>query len=168
MAEINPLLAGRWSPRAFDQDYAMTDEQMTLLLEAARWAPSAMNLQPWGFVTGLRGGRTYEQLTGCAQGHSDWALSASGLILGACRLSGRELELSLYDLGDAVAHLSIEAESLGLHLRQFATFDRGLAVREFGIDEPWVPVIMLAVGRAVESGRPERERKPLAELRPWG
>lgn len=147
----------------------MSAGQVGVLLEAARWAPSAVNRQPWGFVTGLRGDEDYRRLEPCVRGHSDWALGASALVLAAYQTSGSRPDYALYDLGGAVAHITVQAESLGLKLRQFATFDRALAAREFAIAAPWEPIIMLAIGVPAPGVKPQgRERKPIGELTPWG
>jgi len=58
-APLHPLLAERWSPRGFDRSHHLDDDQLTTLLEAARWAPSAMNLQPWRFVVARRGSEPF-------------------------------------------------------------------------------------------------------------
>ena len=55
MTEISKIISGRWSPREYDPDFSISNEQMNQLLEAARWAPSAMNAQEWWFVAGSRG-----------------------------------------------------------------------------------------------------------------
>ena len=77
MNEMTPLLAGRWSPRGFDRTHVVGSGQIECMLQAARWAPSAMNRQPWAFVVGRRGDRVHERLEGLARGLSDWALGAS-------------------------------------------------------------------------------------------
>lgn len=168
MATINPLLAGRWSPRDFDETHVLSSDQIKLLLEAARWAPSAINRQPWSFVVGRRGDAIHTRLAKAVRGYSDWALGASALVLAAYEGGQSDPDYALYDLGSAVADLTLQAESLGLHVRQFATFDHALAAREFGIASPWRPVITVAVGKTVPGVEPQgRERKPVSELTPW-
>lgn len=168
MADITPLLADRWSPHAFDATHVISDEQVELLLEAARWAPSAMNRQPWSFVVGVRDSDTFARLRTAVSGYSDWALDASALVLGAYENAGTGPDYALYDLGQSVAHMSVQAEALGLHVRQFATFDHAGAAREFGIAAPWRPIIMAAIGLPAPGQKPEgRSRKPLDHLTPW-
>lgn len=123
MNEMTPLLAGRWSPRGFDRTHVVGSGQIECMLQAARWAPSAMNRQPWAFVVGRRGDRVHERLEGLARGLSDWALGASALVLAAYRTEGDEPDYALHDLGGAVAHMSVQAEAMGLHVRQFAGYD---------------------------------------------
>src|SRR3954468_21266775 len=80
-APIHPLLAERWSSRAFDPDYELSDDQLTSLLEAARWTPSSANSQPWRFVVGRRRGTTFDLLFRALNpGNQAWAGNASALI----------------------------------------------------------------------------------------
>ena len=168
MNEMTPLLAGRWSPRGFDRTHVVGSGQIECMLQAARWAPSAMNRQPWAFVVGRRGDRVHERLEGLARGLSDWALGASALVLAAYRTEGDEPDYALHDLGGAVAHMSVQTEAMGLHVRQFAGYDHEGARTAFGIDPPWTPVVMLAVGIPGPGTSPAgRERKPIGELTPW-
>ena len=86
---VHPLLAERWSPRGFDQAHEIGEDSLTALLEAARWAPSAQNSQPWRFLVTRRG----EEAHGClfaalAPGNQAWAGTASALILVAARTVG--------------------------------------------------------------------------------
>ncbi|MCI1747599.1 MAG: nitroreductase family protein [Acidipropionibacterium sp.] len=165
MTDIAPVLRSRWSPRSFDTAHTVSAEDVNLLLEAARWAPSAMNLQPWRFIAGLRGDATRARIDRCVAGHSDWALDAGALIVAIHKVSERPVDIALYDLGDAVAHLSIEAETLGLHVRQFLTYDHDGLAREFGIEAPWTAVTIIAVGRPAAGAKPAgRERVDLSEL----
>ena len=104
---VHPLLAARWSPTGFDGAYDVPDAEIETLLEAARWAPSAGNSQPWAFIVGRRGDDTHERLVRHLAGSSAvWAPTASLLI---ANLAHRYVEntdweyseFSLYDLGAA-------------------------------------------------------------------
>lgn len=168
MTELTPLLAGRWSPRGFDETHVVSVEQIESMLEAARWAPSAMNRQPWAFVVARRGDPQRDLLDDAARGYSDWALGASALILAAYRTSDTDPDYALYDLGGAIAHLTVQAEAEGLHVRQFISFDHQLAAQQFAIKPPWRPVTMIAVGIPASGLHPQgRERKPFNKLTPW-
>jgi nitroreductase len=151
---LHPLLAARWSPTTFDASYQLTASEIEALLEAARWAPSAGNSQPWAFIVGQRGDAIHARLVGyLARSSSAWAPAASLLIANLAHryVEGTDWEyseFSLYDLGQAVAHLTVQAQALGLHVRQFRAFDRaGLAV-EFAVPDHWEVTTMAAVGRA--------------------
>ncbi len=78
---LHPLLAGRWSPTAFDADHVVHEDDALLILEAARWAPSAGNSQPWSFIVGRRGTTTHGRLVRHLAGSSArWAPHAGLLI----------------------------------------------------------------------------------------
>lgn len=164
VTDITPLLRGRWSPRDFDPLHEVSDADVAALLEAARWAPSGRNLQPWSFLAGRRGDATHARLLPFVVGRSDWAADASLLVVNI--LEPEDTTFGLYDLGGAVAHMTVEAEVRGLHGRQFATFDRAGLCAEFGIQPPRKAVTMTAFGVAAHGVQPPaRERKPLSDVR---
>src|SRR3954447_24097340 len=103
---VHPLIAGRWSPRGFDTAHALAPGEITAMLEAARWAPSAMNLQPWRFLVGQRGDGVFEAIFDLlAGGNKAWAGAASALILVAAQTTladGNANPYALYDTGQAV------------------------------------------------------------------
>ena len=152
-AGLHPLLAGRWSPTTFDPAYELSGAEVELLLEAARWAPSAGNSQPWAFVVGRRGDATHARLVRHLAGSSArWAPTASALV---ANLSHRLVEgtdwehseFALYDLGQAVAHMTVQARALDLHVRQFRAFDRTGIAAEFGVPRHWEVTTLSAIGR---------------------
>lgn len=145
-----------------------------MLLEAARWAPSAGNSQPWAFLVGRRGDDTHGRLVAHLAGSSaTWAPGASLLV---ANLSHRWVEgtdwehseFSLYDLGQAVAHMTIQAQALGLAARQFRAFDREAIAEEFSVPSHWEVTTMTAIGRPVLSPgaeqEPPRERRPITDI----
>jgi len=154
---LHPLLAGRWSPTTFDPTHELTPAEVNLLLEAARWAPSAGNSQPWAFIVGRRGddahGRLVRHLAGSA---ARWATTAALLV---ANLSHRFVEdtdweyseFALYDLGQAVAHMTVQARALGLHVRQFRAFDRDGVAAEFSVPGHWEVTTLSAVGRVARA-----------------
>ncbi|HEX4470476.1 MAG TPA: nitroreductase family protein [Nocardioides sp.] len=164
---LHPLLASRWSPLGFDETHSLSPDDVLLLLEAARWAPSAGNSQPWSFVVGRRGDPIHERLvTRLAPSARRWAPSAALLV---ANLSHRLVEstdwefseFSLYDLGQAVAHLSVQAQALDLNVRQFRAFDREGVAADFGVPPHWEVTTMAAIGRAhVDTGPPTAEESP--------
>lgn len=148
---VHPLLAERWSPRGFDRHHQVSDDQVTALLEAARWAPSAGNSQPWRFLVTRRGDLAHRQLfAALASGNQAWADAASTLILVAARTTadGAPQPWALYDTGQAVAALVTQAQALGLSVHQIGGFDSGAVRGEFGLGRELTPVVVLAVGRA--------------------
>src|SRR6516165_5968339 len=110
---LHPLLAGRWSPTTFDASYELAASEIEALLEAARWAPSAGNSQPWAFIVGQRGDAAHGRLVRHLAGSSArWAPAASVLMANLAHRYVEDTdweysEFSLYDLGQAVAHLTL-------------------------------------------------------------
>jgi nitroreductase len=172
-APLHPLLAERWSPRAFDTNATVTDAQMTALLEAARWSPSANNSQPWRFLVARRGTTEFATLFATlAGGNQTWAGAAAALVLVAARTSddaGQPMPWAGYDTGQAVAHLTTQAEHERLSVHQLGGFDKSAVARSFDIDGTLEPVVVLAVGvrgdrAALSEPLAERERAPRTRL----
>jgi len=151
MVPVHPLLAERWSPRGFDLAHELGDDSLAALLEAARWAPSAGNSQPWRFLVTRRGDRAHDRLfAALAPGNQAWAGAASALILVAARTAdddGRPLRWALYDTGQAVAALVTQAQADGLAVHQMGGFDAAAVRAEFGLGDILTPVVVIAVGR---------------------
>ena len=148
---VHPLLAERWSPRGFDRAHEIGDEALAALLEAARWAPSAQNSQPWRFLVTRRGEPAHDRLfAALAPGNQAWAGAASALILVAARTAGddgRPQPWALYDTGQAVAALVTQAQADGLAVHQMGGFDTDAVRAGFGLADALTPVVVLAVGR---------------------
>src|SRR5438105_6710452 len=148
---LHPLLAQRWSPRAFDAQHAVSDEALTALLEAARWAPSANNSQPWRFLVARRDQREFATLLGVlAAGNQVWAKNASVLILVAAETTdeaGAVRSHALYDTGQAVAQLTAQAQAEGLVVHQMGGFDSAAAAAAFQLPDPLRPVVVVAIGQ---------------------
>ncbi|MCW2758436.1 MAG: Nitroreductase [Nocardioidaceae bacterium] len=153
-AVIDPLLRDRWSTRLFDPVHELFDDELTRLFEAARWAPSAGNSQPWAFVVGRRDDPTHRLLCGLlSRGNTSWAPQASALVVtlhqatdewgGGTTLS----DYAQYDLGQAVAHLSVQAASMGLFTHQFAGFDHDGVATGLRVPEHWRVTTMVAIGQ---------------------
>ncbi|TYB34698.1 nitroreductase [Micromonospora sp. AP08] len=173
MLDLTPLLAFRWSPRAFDPTTGLTGDEATSLLEAARWAPSAGNTQPWRFALGHREDDTWKRLlVSLPDGDQRWARHAAALLLGAH--TGGDPERAAYDLGQAVAHLTVQATALGLHAHQLTRFDRAGLATELDLPAGVRPAVVVAIGRLGDPfALPEdlrdretdlRRRRPLADL----
>jgi nitroreductase len=134
------------------------------MLEAARWAPSAFNGQPWRFFVGNRGDETYNQiLSSLGEFNQSWAKNTSALILVASttiKSDGTPHNDYQYDCGLAVAQLVMEAHDRGLVAHQMTGFSKDVARSELSIPEELVPVVVIAVG---EQDAPEKLSGPLAE-----
>ncbi|WP_322974417.1 nitroreductase family protein [Actinacidiphila epipremni] len=172
---LHPLLAGRFSPARFDPAGKVDDRAVELLLEAARWAPSAGNSQPWAYVVCRPGEPRYERIVPhLAPSSARWATDAGLLVVTLAHrfVGGSEVQYSEfadYDLGQSVAHLTLQAEAMGLGAHQFRAFDLAALTAELRPNPGWSVVTMIAVGvPAAASDRP-RTRRPAADLRdaPW-
>jgi nitroreductase len=152
LVPVHPLLAERWSPRGFDRDHQIGDDHVAALLEAARWAPSAGNSQPWRFLVTRRGEDAHQQLFAALNpGNQAWAGAASALVLVAARTAaddGAPQPWALYDTGQAVASLVTQAQAHELAVHQIGGFDTDAVRAEFGLDNTLTPVVVLAVGQA--------------------
>lgn len=137
----------------------MSSTDVELLLEAARWAPSAGNSQPWAFIAGRRGDATHRRLVRHVAGSTArWAPTACLLVADLSHrwvqdADGEYSEFAHYDLGQAVAHMTVRARALGLFVRQFRAFDRAGMDEEFAVPEHWEVTTMAAVGRVPAGGR---------------
>jgi len=175
---LHPLLAERWSPRGLDATHELSDAQLTALLEAARWAPSVSNTQPWRFAVARRGTPAFARLQDTlAAGNRLWAHAASALVVVAAETTGPDggpRPWAVYDTGQAVAHLSVQAEHEGLALHQLGGFDRDRVAALLDLPATVQPLVVLTVGvRAEDAGLTEtlaareqapRERLPLDAL----
>lgn len=171
-------LAERWSPRAFDPEYQLTETELGALFEAARWSPSSSNTQPWSFVLGRRGDHTFDQIVSVlASGNAVWANRASALVVNIVEevsAAGKPQSAAHYDVGQAAAHLSVQATHLGLIVHQMGGFDKERMHALLGLDERHRPVVVMAIGRIGDATElPEdvqakeralRTRKPLTEV----
>jgi len=173
---LHPFASERFSPMSFDGQHVVSGVHVDLLLDAARRAPSAGNSQPWSFIVGRRGDVVHERLVRhLARSSSAWAPSASVLVANIAHryvedTTMEHSEFALYDLGQAVAHLTFQAHALGLAAHQFRAFDRDAVQREFAVPGHWQVVSMVAVGRAADGADDvvgagtSRERRAVADV----
>lgn len=185
-APLTDLLGNRWSPRAFSVK-PIEPLKIISIFEAARWSPSSANEQPWHFIAATREDhRIYDSIVeSLMEGNRRWAQSAPLLIVGVARSSysktGRPYRHAWYDLGQSVAHLTVQATSLGLAVHQMGGFDAQKARDLLAIPDGYEPVIAIAVGYPEHPDTlPEdlrhrevtpRTRKPLEEIvftEEWG
>jgi len=148
---LHPLLAERWSPRAFSAEHHMSQQEVSALLEAARWAPSASNTQPWRFLVAHRGEADFALITEhLAHGNKAWAWRASLLVIAAARQvddEGKPLPWAMYDTGQAMSALTMQAHSQDLFVHQMGGFDPEGIREAFALDTALTPVVVAAVGR---------------------
>ncbi len=163
-APLLPVLAERWSPRAYDASAEIPEPALIAALEAARWSPSANNTQPWRFIVARRGTAEFETITSALMGFNQaWAGSAGALVVAVAEVidpDGNERRWATYDLGQAVAHLSVQAHHDGLHAHQMGGFDAEAMRTAFGLDEHFAPISVTALGVL---GDPDNLPAPLRE-----
>ena len=175
---IHELLAERWSPRAFSPE-ALTPAQIGSLLEAARWSPSAGNGQPWVFIVATReDSATYTALLECLnESNQVWARQAPLLLLAVAQIQrgpDKPNTHGPYDLGQAVANITVQATHLGLYVHQMGGFSADRAREAFQIPPEYAPFTAIAIGKlgdpdTLTENLRERElakrvRKPLNEF----
>jgi nitroreductase len=182
---VLPILLERWSPRAFsDREVASTD--LARVFEAARWAASSVNEQPWSFLVGVRNSITHNKIASVLAGfNQQWAPAAPVLILGVANTrlahNGNPNSYALYDLGAASALLTLQAASMGLATHQMGGYDHDAARQVLEIPEAYALGSVMALGYQGEPGTLAseeliaretaiRERKPLNQLvfSAWG
>ena len=140
----------RWSPRAY-ADRDVPAEDLKKGFEAARWAASSYNEQPWRFLVGRRGDATYQKiLASLVPFNQGWAKSAPVLILSVARKhfahNGQINRHSWHDTGAAMANFGLQITALGLHAHSMAGFDHEKAQEAFKIPDDFETVAVTAVG----------------------
>lgn len=175
---VHEIIATRRSPRSFDTTATISDADLLGVLEAARWAASAFNGQPWRFFVGKRGDEVFGQiLTSLGEFNQSWAKSASALILVAGKTIRGDGSIHAdfqFDCGLAVAQLVIEAHHRGLIAHQMTGFDKAIAQSELSITADLMPIVVIALGTQdapeklsgplLEREIAKRERLPLSEI----
>ncbi|HED66189.1 MAG TPA: nitroreductase [Planctomycetes bacterium] len=175
---IHELLRRRWSPRSF-LPQPLPPGALASLLEAARWAPSAFNEQPWRIVAAVRENEEdFERIASCLVEANGWARSASALLVAIAKTTftknGRPNAHSSYDLGASVLSLSLQAHALDLAAHEMAGFDPARTREVLGIPDGFEPMTIVAVGspgpadalppRLREAELAPRVRLPLSEI----
>jgi nitroreductase len=171
------VFAERWSTRIFDATAPLDEDAFQSALEAARWAPSASNTQPWRAIVARRGTPEHQQVLDSLMGfNQSWAGDAGALVVflsETVRENGDPLPWAVYDTGQAAAYFTIQAHAGGLATHQMGGFDRDAVASAFGLDPRFGAIAVMAVGAlgdpatATEQMR-EREsaprtRRPIAE-----
>jgi nitroreductase len=173
---VLPVVHARWSPRAFTPR-DMNPADLKKLFEAARWAASSYNEQPWRFLVGRRGSSAYMKIfDSLVERNQAWAGSAPVLILGVTKSTfshnGSPNRVALYDLGAAAALFCLQATALGLSAHQMAGFNPKAARAAFGIPEDFIAGAVIALGYQGEPSTLPDDEFIAAEIaprtrRPW-
>ncbi|MEZ5070353.1 MAG: nitroreductase family protein [Bacteroidales bacterium] len=150
MEKVHELITKRWSPVAFD-GRKVEEDKIALLFEAARWAPSAQNLQPWRFIVAEKGQPDHDALFGLLnEGNREWAGSAPLLVLVLGQVistyKNRPNRFAFFDAGMAVGNLLLQATAMGLSVHQMGGYDEERAKSELVIPSRYEPISMMAIG----------------------
>jgi nitroreductase len=177
---IHDLLARRWSGRAFDPAAAVTRPQIVALCEAARWAASCFNDQPWRFLVFDRhsDAAAYQRAFDClGEWNQRWVKNAPVLLVACANgnfdYNGKPNRWGQHDTGAAGQNLYLQAAALGLMAHPMGGFDADKVRTTFNVPEAFTPMAMVAVGHPApaetlegeyrEAELAPRERKPLGE-----
>ncbi|MFA5770574.1 MAG: nitroreductase family protein [Patescibacteria group bacterium] len=169
-AEIIDVLKNRFSPRVFSEEEVKI-EDLNSMIEAAHWAPSSSNRQPWFFYVAKRGSKGFRKIFSCLSESNYWAKKASYLLVG-CYLdedkNGKN-NYGQYDLGQAVMSLVTQAQSLGYYSHQMGGFNKDMVKEVLPIKPPAFPWVVIAVGKIgdyskadqilIDKDNKERKRK---------
>ncbi len=178
---IQPFFVGRYSPYVFDPERPLQRDDLLALFEAARWAMSSYNAQPWRYIVGVRqeAPELWEQVLGCLiESNRAWAKHAPVLAIGCLRrefeYNGKPNPCAAHDLGAASAFLTVEAAARGIQVHQMAGIEHQRVISTFGLDGGEEPLTGLAIGYPGDLGevdeklaardRKPRERRPLGEI----
>ncbi len=163
------VIKERWSPVAFS-DQALSEDKIAMLFEAARWAPSSFNEQPWRYLYASKEDKEgREKLESLLMPGNGWAKNAGLLILSFAKKTfsknGKENVHCMHDLGCATGYLVLQATELGLVSHQMAGFDREKSHAVLGVPEDNMPGSMIAIGEpgdraALTEELREREAAP--------
>jgi len=180
-SDIHPIIAERWSPRAFDQNREVETEKLVSCIEAARWSSSCFGDEPWRFIVAERASNPngwQQMLATLAEKNQLWAQHAPVLIL-ACAAknfsqNGKPNRWGQYDTGQAMISLALQATAVGLITHSMGGFDPSAAAATFHIPDDFTVMSVTAVGyqgssesldedfRAIETI--ERSRKAISEI----
>lgn len=176
---VHDLIRNRWSPRAFSNKL-VEPHVLASLFEAARWAPSSFNEQPWAYLVATKDDSENfaKTLSVLVDFNMTWAKDVPVLVLAVSHLNfqakGTPNRNAYYDTGAATALLSVEATSRGLAVHQMAGFDPAKAKKLFEIPPDWETIAAIAIGYpGYPDALPEklrdrevapRQRKPLSEF----
>jgi nitroreductase len=171
-APLTDLLEKRWSPRAYDANHLILDQDLLSILEAGRWAPSANNDQPWRFSVAVRGTDVHAKVTeGLGGFNQAWAPTASAMIVISIKKNedGTSSAKNYYDAGLAVSLMTVQAQSLDLYSHQMAGIVPEVIQEGLSIPAEFEVAVVVAIGKIAspdvfEGAAYEREIAPRTRL----
>jgi nitroreductase len=154
-AEIAPVLANRWSPRAYDMNHTASQHELLSILEAGRWAPSANNAQPWRYSLATRGSELFEKIVSALTGFNQaWAPTASALLVISMvnqKADGTPNTGALLDIGLTAQNIAIQAEELGLSVHMMGGFVRESMREVLELADNLDPALVLTIGKRADA-----------------
>ncbi|HKT58251.1 MAG TPA: nitroreductase family protein [Microbacterium sp.] len=167
-APIIDVLAERWSTRIFDATSVIDEAALASALEAARWAPTAANTQPWRVIVARRGSAAHAKVLESLMGfNAAWAGDAAALVVFVAETTrdGEPMIWAQYDTGQVAAHFTVQAHAAGLSTHQMGGFDRDAISAGFELSADFTPVTVMAIGelgdiRAASEELQQRENAP--------
>lgn len=172
------VIKGRWSARSFAEK-ALTEQELHTMIEAASWAASANNEQPWEYYYALKGTPGFDKLAeSLMPGNKPWASNAGALIVSVARktfaANGNENKMAMHDAGMANAQLMLQARAMDIHTHAMGGFDRNMVAEQLQLGDDKQIVCMIAAGYLDHADKleepfktrevTERSRKPVAEI----
>ncbi len=175
--EIDDQFLKRHSPRAMSGE-KVSDEELMTLFEAARWAPSSYNAQPWRFVYAMRDTPEFENLFSfLIDFNKSWCVNAGALIVTISKkTSGKENKPNIthsFDTGSAWENLALQAQNMNLVAHGMSGFDYQMAKEKLGVPDDYNVEMMIAIGKhgkienlpeAIRGGETPNDRQPLKEI----
>jgi nitroreductase len=149
---IHDLIARRWSPRAFDRTRDIEPDKLRSILEAARWAPSSFNAQPWAFLVATREQKDeFAKMLSClVEKNQSWARDAAALMISVAQTTnphnGKPNRHAFHDVGQAIANLTHQALDLDLYVHQMAGIYPDKVRELYHVPPDWDPVAGVAIG----------------------
>lgn len=174
---VNPLFLKRWSPRAMSGE-SISDEELMTLFEAARWAPSSYNGQPWRFIYAKRDSVNWDKLFNLmGEFNQGWTKTAAALVV---VISGNNFEFNgepavthSFDAGSAWMSLALQAADMGLVAHGMQGFDYEKAKKDLGVPDDFTVEAMVAIGKPgkkedlpadLQEKEAPSDRKPLEQI----
>ena len=172
-APVLPVIAERWSPRSYDPTHVLTQHELLSVLEAARWAPSAMNIQPWRFSVIKREDALFGDLIahGLKGWNQAWSPKASAIIVVSAVTAdaeGKTNPYAQYDTGSAVQNLLLQAAELGLATHVMGGIEPEWLRENLALADNIAPIVALTIGKRAlpeDLDGPLLERELLARTR---
>lgn len=172
-APVLPVIAERWSPRAYDENYEISQHELLSILEAGRWAPSANNGQPWRFSVAVKGDKLFEPVRNAFLGFNQaWSSRSSALIVISVKNKkedGSPYPIAVFDAGLAAQNMMLQATELDLIAHPISGIDIPAMHEALELSEDLTVIAALVVGKRADAkvleGSPAYERELLARVR---